>query len=100
MASDFYWVLYRYDPKRKLEGKNPFVLDFTEPRYDLREFFMGEVRFNSLQRTFPEAAEALLAEARNQCRNRWARYTHLASQDYSRLLDVLEDYPIHAQETE
>ncbi len=95
-----YWVLYRYDPKRKLEGKNPFMLDFQEPRYDLREFFMGEVRFNSLQRTFPEAAEALLVEARNQCRNRWARYTHLASQDYSRLLDVLEDYPIHAQEKE
>ena len=89
-----YWVLYRYDPKLKVEGKNPFTLDFKEPKYDLREFFMGEVRFNSLQRTFPEAAEALLAEARNQCRNRWARYTHLASQDYSRLLDVLEDYPI------
>ena len=89
-----YWVLYRYDPKLKAQGKNPFTLDFKEPKYDLREFFMGEVRFNSLQRTFPEAAEALLAEARNQCRNRWARYTHLAAQDYSRLLDVLEDYPI------
>ena len=89
-----YWVLYRYDSKRKKEGKNPFILDFTDPKYDLREFFMGEVRFNSLHRTFPEAAEALLAEARNQCRNRWARYTHLAAQDYSRLLDVLEDYPI------
>ena len=89
-----YWVLYRYDPKLKAQGKNPFTLDFKEPKYDLREFFMGEVRFNSLQKTFPEAAEALLAEARNQCRNRWARYTHLAAQDYSRLLDVLEDYPI------
>ena len=37
---------------------------------------------------------------RLRCRNRWARYTHLASQDYSRLLDVLEDYPIHDQEKE
>ena len=54
-----YWVLYRYDPKLKAQGKNPFTLDFKEPKYDLREFFMGEVRFNSLQRTFPEAAEAL-----------------------------------------
>ncbi|MCI8910425.1 MAG: pyruvate:ferredoxin (flavodoxin) oxidoreductase [Oscillibacter sp.] len=92
-----YWVLYRYDPKRKSEGKNPFVLDFTDPKYDLQEFFMGEVRFNSLQRTFPETAEALLQEARTQCRNRWARYTHLAAQDYSHLLDVLEDYPIQAR---
>ncbi len=94
-----YWVLYRYDPKRKEEGKNPFVLDFTDPKYDLREFLMGEVRFNSLQRTFPEQAEALLIEARNQCRYRWARYMHMASQDYSHILDVLEDYPIQPQQT-
>nr|WP_298032606.1 pyruvate:ferredoxin (flavodoxin) oxidoreductase [uncultured Dysosmobacter sp.] len=90
-----YWVLYRYDPKLRLEGKNPFTLDFQDPKYDLREFLMGEVRFNSLQRTFPEKAEALLTEARTQCRERWARYNHMANQDYSHLLDVLEDYPIH-----
>ena len=89
-----YWVLYRYDPKLRLEGKNPFMLDFTDPKYDLREFLMGEVRFNSLQRTFPEKAEALLSEARAYCRDRWARYAHLANQDYSHMLDVLEDYPI------
>ena len=89
-----YWVLYRYDPKLRLEGKNPFMLDFKDPKYDLREFLMGEVRFNSLQRTFPEKAEALLSEARAYCRDRWARYAHLANQDYSHMLDVLEDYPI------
>ena len=89
-----YWVLYRYDPKLRLEGKNPFMLDFTDPKYDLREFLMGEVRFNSLQRTFPEKAEALLSEARAYCRDRWARYAHLANQDYSHMLDVLKDYPI------
>ena len=55
---------------------------------------MGEVRFNSLQRTFPEQAEALLVEARAQIRDRWARYDHLAKQDYSHMLDVLKDYPI------
>ena len=55
---------------------------------------MGEVRFNSLQRTFPETAEALLVEARAQCRDRWARYTHMAAQDYSHIQDVLADYPI------
>ena len=89
-----YWVLYRYDPKLRMEGENPFMLDFKDPKYDLREFLMGEVRFNSLQRTFPEKAEALLSEARAYCRDRWARYAHLANQDYSHMLDVLEDYPI------
>ncbi len=89
-----YWVLYRYIPELKVQGKNPFVLDFKEPKYDLREFFMGEVRFNSLLRTFPDQAEALLVEARSQIRDRWARYNHLATQDYSHMLDVLKDYPI------
>jgi len=89
-----YWVLYRHDPKLRLEGKNPFVLDFKDPKYDLREYLMGEVRFNSLLRTFPEQAEALLSEARTLCRDRWARYYHLANQDYSHMQDILNDYPI------
>ncbi len=83
-----------YLTQAKAQGKNPFILDFTNPKYDLREFFMGEVRFNSLLRTFPDQAEALLAEARSQMRDRWARYNHLATQDYSHMLDVLKDYPI------
>ena len=94
-----YWVLYRYDPKLRLEGKNPFILDFKDPKGDLREFLMGEVRFNSLLRTFPDQAEALLSEARIQCRDRWARYYHMANQDYSHMLDVLEDYPIQPAST-
>ena len=89
-----YWVLYRYIPELKEQGKNPFILDFKDPKYDLREFFMGEVRFNSLLRTFQDQAEALLVEARTQIRDRWARYNHLANQDYSHMLDVLADYPI------
>ena len=61
---------------------------------------MGEVRFNSLQRTFPERAELLLAQAREWCRERWARYMHMANQDYSRLEDVLKDYPINDEPAE
>ncbi|MBQ9814200.1 MAG: pyruvate:ferredoxin (flavodoxin) oxidoreductase [Lachnospiraceae bacterium] len=89
-----YWVLYRYNPELKKEGKNPFILDFKDPKYNLREFLMGEVRFNSLFQTFPDQAEAMLVEARMQCRERWARYTHLASQDYSHMFDVLDEYPM------
>ena len=87
-------MLYRYDPKKIEHGENPFTLDFRDPKEDLREFLMGEVRFNSLYRSFPEEAEALLQEARTQMRNRWARYIHLEKQDYSHMMDVLKDYPI------
>ena len=53
-----YWGLYRYNPS--LVGtKNPFSLDSKEPKADFREFLMGEVRYASLAKAFPEAAEAL-----------------------------------------
>ena len=57
-----YWSLYRYDPRRKAEGKEPFVLDSKEPTMPYEEFLDGEVRFSSLKRTFPENAATLFAE--------------------------------------
>src|SRR5690606_16969872 len=33
-----YWHLYRFDPRRKEEGKNPFILDSKEPTRPFEEF--------------------------------------------------------------
>ena len=74
-----YWPLWRYIPENKEQGKNPFVLDSKEPNGKLREFMMGEVRFSSLTRTFPERAEVLFAEAEEQCAKRFAEYQALAA---------------------
>ncbi len=73
-----YWNLYRYNPDLKKEGKNPFTLDSKEPTMDLKEFLMGEVRFASLYRTFPEEAEKLLAEAESYAREKYLEYRKLA----------------------
>jgi pyruvate-ferredoxin/flavodoxin oxidoreductase len=54
-----YWPLYRYNPALKAEGKNPFSLDCNKPDGSLREFLGGEVRFASLQNTFPAEAQKL-----------------------------------------
>ncbi|MBW1997424.1 MAG: pyruvate:ferredoxin (flavodoxin) oxidoreductase [Deltaproteobacteria bacterium] len=75
-----YWILYRYDPRLKEEGKNPFILDSKEPKGDLREFLMGEVRFSSLTRTFPENAELLFKKAEEEARERYEIYRRLATQ--------------------
>ena len=75
-----YWPLYRYIPENAAEGKNPFVLDSGEPNGKLREFMMGENRFATLTRTFPETAEKLFAEAEVQCAERYAKYKKLAEQ--------------------
>jgi pyruvate-ferredoxin/flavodoxin oxidoreductase len=54
-----YWPLYRYNPALLKEGKNAFSLDSKAPDGSLREFLRGEIRYASLERTFPGEAERL-----------------------------------------
>ena len=75
-----YWPLWRYVPELKAEGKNPFILTSKEPNGKLLDFMMGETRFASLTRTFPETAKVLFAEAEEFCAQRYAKYKHLAEQ--------------------
>ncbi len=73
-----YWSMYRYDPRLKKEGKNPFILDSKEPKGDFQEFLMGEVRFSSLTRTFPENAEKLFKKAEEDMKERYENYKRMA----------------------
>ncbi len=73
-----YWHLYRYNPDLKKEGKNPFILDSKEPTMDYNEFIMGEVRYSSLVRTFPETAEVLLKEAADYAKEKYESYRSMA----------------------
>ncbi len=76
-----YWPLFRYNPDLETDGKNPFQLDSGEPNGKLREYMMGEVRFASLTRTFPERAETLFAEAEKFTAQRYAKYRRLAGRE-------------------
>ena len=73
-----YWHLYRYDPRRKAEGKNPFQLDSKEPTGDFQQFLLGENRYASLQLAFPEKARALYAKAARDAKERLESYQRLA----------------------
>lgn len=77
-----YWHLYRFDPRLKAEGKNPFVLDSKEPTGSFQDFIRSEVRYTSLQRSFPEDAEALFAQAEEDAKERYATYKRMAEQEY------------------
>ena len=57
-----YWPLYRYNPRLKLEGKNPFILESKEPDGSLQAFLSGEVRYDSLEKMNPEASRELRAQ--------------------------------------
>ncbi|MBQ3134043.1 MAG: pyruvate:ferredoxin (flavodoxin) oxidoreductase [Clostridia bacterium] len=69
-----YWNLFRYNPALKAEGKNPFSLDSKVPVTDYKEFLMGEARYASLTRAFPDRAEELFETA---AANAVSRYEHL-----------------------
>lgn len=74
-----YWHLYRYNPTLKDEGKNPFILDSKEPTASYKDFIMGEVRYSSLTRTFPERADALFEAAQKNAKERLETYKRLAN---------------------
>ena len=76
-----YWQLYRYDPRRTAEGKNPFQLDSAEPDTGkLLDFLMGENRFASLKNNFPGKADALYERAVEDVKARCARYKRMAEE--------------------
>lgn len=75
-----YWYLYRYNPRLREQGKNPFVLDSKEPTASFEEFLMGEVRYSALLRTFPEIGEELLAQAAENAKEKYQEYKHMAEQ--------------------
>lgn len=73
-----YWQMYRFNPDLKKEGKNPFILDSKAPTGNFRDFLKGETRFASLERSFPEAAEALYEKCEREARERYEKYVELA----------------------
>ena len=66
-----YWNMFRYDPRLKAEGKNPFQLDSKEPKTSYRDFILGEARYSALTRSFPERAEELFKKAEEKSVERY-----------------------------
>ena len=80
-----YWQMYRYDPRLESEGKNPFQLDSKEPDWSkFQDFLKSEVRFTSLQKSFPEEAKVLFQAAEENARWRYNSYVRKAAIDFSK----------------
>jgi len=75
-----YWSLYRYNPELKDAGKKAFSLDSKEPTMNFQEFLMGEVRYSSLKKQFPEVAESLFEQTEKDAADRLEGYRRLAAQ--------------------
>ncbi|MBR1647422.1 MAG: pyruvate:ferredoxin (flavodoxin) oxidoreductase [Selenomonadaceae bacterium] len=74
-----YWANWRYNPQLVGTGKNPFTLDSKEPDFSkFQEFLMGEVRYSSLKRNFPDTAQELFEKTQHDAEERIAGYKILA----------------------
>ncbi|MBP3323783.1 MAG: pyruvate:ferredoxin (flavodoxin) oxidoreductase, partial [Clostridia bacterium] len=73
-----YWHNFRFDPRRADQGLNPFQLDSKAPSASYRDFIMGEVRYNSLTRAFPERAEQLFQKAEKYAAEKYEKLKNMA----------------------
>lgn len=76
-----YWHLYRYDPRLKKEGKNPFRLDSKEPTASFRDFIMDQIRYSSLAKEFPDVAEKLFTMTEEDAKAKYHTYRELADRE-------------------
>ena len=77
-----FWPLYRYDPRRAEENKNPLQLDSRKPKIEFAEYAYNENRYKSLLKSHPERAEELMDKASKDVLKRWKYYEQLAAMSY------------------
>jgi pyruvate-ferredoxin/flavodoxin oxidoreductase len=83
-----HWPLFRFDPSKIKEGKNPMRLDSPEPSIPYRDFVKTETRFNMLWQTHPDDAERFLEQAQQDVNNRYRYYKQLSELDWSESTSV------------
>ena len=78
-----YWHLWRYNPALADEGKNPFSLDSKEPNWaNFHDFLLGEVRYLSVKKAYPNEAEELFAEAQKMAQLRYKTYIRKSQENW------------------
>jgi pyruvate-ferredoxin/flavodoxin oxidoreductase len=74
-----HWPLFRFDPRRAADGKNPMQLDSRAPSIPFEKYADAEIRYKMLRKASPERARVLQAEAQEDVTARWKLYQQLES---------------------
>jgi pyruvate-ferredoxin/flavodoxin oxidoreductase len=72
------WPLYRFDPRRLVNGEPPLRLDYGPPKVKVDEYLRNESRFRSIERSDPARYKAFVAESQAAAERRYAVYQQLA----------------------
>ncbi|KAF8223516.1 sulphite reductase hemo protein, beta subunit [Tricholoma matsutake] len=86
-----YWPLYRWDPSKEREGKEPFSLDSDAVKRDLQQFLDRQNHLSQLVRSKPQMAGELVSSLGEKLRE--AR-KQKAQQSYDELLTALDAPPL------
>jgi len=78
-----HWILYRFDPRLRKQGKNPLQVDSKEPTLPLEDYIYGENRYRVLTKSQPEHAKELLKLAQQDVDRQLTTYRNLSAMDYS-----------------
>ncbi len=74
-----YWPLMRYNPNRRRNGDNPFLLDSPRPSIPVKEYAYHELRYSMLRRTNPQQADQLMKLAQENVDLKWSIYEEMAT---------------------
>ncbi|MGJ3238932.1 MAG: pyruvate:ferredoxin (flavodoxin) oxidoreductase [Anaerolineae bacterium] len=85
------WLLYRYNPDRIAEGKNPLILDSRPPKIPVREYLQMENRFRMLEMSDPVRARKLFQQVQEDIDERRALYEYMASRPIKATTDDAQD---------
>ncbi len=77
-----HWQLFRYDPRRAAEGKNPLQLESKDPTISFADYAMQQNRYKVLKKINPEVAETLMGEANKLTADRYDMYKKLAAMEF------------------
>ncbi|KAI0343116.1 sulphite reductase hemo protein, beta subunit [Trametopsis cervina] len=86
-----YWPLYRWDPSKEAQGKEPFSLDSDAVKNDLQQFLDRQNHLSQLVRSKPELASEIvgsLGESVKEARRKRAQ------QSYQELLTAIDAPPL------
>ena len=74
-----HWILYRYDPRRLDDDKNPLQIDSKKPSIPVADYLYQETRYKMLTKSMPDRAKRLLGEAEEYIKQRWQKYQDLVN---------------------
>jgi pyruvate-ferredoxin/flavodoxin oxidoreductase len=75
------WLLYRYNPDLRTEGKNPLTLDSKPGKTSVEEYMNMENRFKMLFKSKPEAAKAYHKKVQQDIKDRFQQYKYMAESE-------------------